>query len=78
MTNVPVLSTAGEPRLSIANGLVIPIPTLPLNTVVPDTFNDDLHVVALFNVVLPDIFNVDINVEGLIKLTNEGGFNIEL
>ena len=31
MTNVPVLpSTAGVPRLSIANGLVIPIPTFPV------------------------------------------------
>ena len=43
--------------------------------VVPDTFKDDLHVVALFNVVFPDICNVDMNVEGLLKLFNEGGFN---
>ena len=46
------------------------------NVVIPDTFNDDTHVVALFNVVFPDIFNVDMNVEGLLKLTNVGGFNI--
>ncbi len=48
------------------------------NVVVPDTFNDDKHVEALFKVAFPDIFNFDINVEGLLKLTNEGGFNIEL
>jgi hypothetical protein len=26
------------------------------NVVNPDTFNDDMHVVLLFNVVVPDIF----------------------
>ena len=41
-------------------------------------FNDDIHVVELFNVVLPDIFKDDMNVEGLLKLTNEGGFKIAL
>ena len=46
----------------------------PCIVVVPDTFNDELVVVTLFNVVFPDIFNVDINVEGLLKLTIEGGF----
>ncbi len=52
---------------------IVPIPTLPLNVVIPDTFNDDMHVVALFNVVFPEIFNVDKNVEGLLKPTIEGG-----
>jgi hypothetical protein len=64
--------------LIVALGLVVPIPTLPLNVVIPDTFNDDKHVAALFNVVVPDTFNVDMNVEGLLKLTIEGGFNIAL
>ena len=41
------------------------IPTFPLNVVIPDTFNDDLHVVALFNVAFPDIFNDDMNVDAL-------------
>jgi hypothetical protein len=49
-----------------------------LHVVVPDTFNDDMHVVALFNVVFPDVFNVDMNVEGLLKLTIAGGFVIAL
>jgi hypothetical protein len=26
--------------------------------VTPETFNDDMHVVALFNLVVPDTFNV--------------------
>ena len=30
---------------------------LPFNVVVPDTFNDDLHVVVLFNIVVPDTYN---------------------
>ncbi len=46
--------------------LIVPIPTLLLKIVTPDTFNDDLHVVALFNVALPDIFNVDENVAGVL------------
>jgi hypothetical protein len=50
----------------------------PCIVVVPDTFNDELVVVTLFNVVFPDIFNVDINVEGLLKLTVDGGFIIAL
>ncbi len=33
------------------------IPTLFDITVVPDTFNDDKHVVALLIVVVPDIYN---------------------
>jgi hypothetical protein len=46
--------------------LVIPfIIVLFDNVVIPDTFNDDLHVVALFNVVLPDTFNDDNNVDAL-------------
>ena len=52
--------------------------TFPDKVVIPLTFNNDMHVVALFNVVAPDTFNVDINVEGLLKLTIEGGFNIAL
>ncbi len=31
--------------------------------VVPDTFNDDIHVVVLFNVVVPDTLNDDKNVD---------------
>ena len=45
---------------------VVPIPTLPFKVVIPDTFNDDAHVVALFNVAFPDIFNVDENVAGVL------------
>ncbi len=41
------------------------INTLFDNNVVPDTFNDDIHVVLLFNVVNPDTFNDDNNVVAL-------------
>ncbi len=34
----------------------------------PDTFNELLIVVTLFNVAFPDTFNDDTNVEGLLKL----------
>jgi hypothetical protein len=69
---------SAQSRASNQYGDELFIPTLPLNVVIPDTFNDDNNVAALFNVVLPDIFNVDINVAGLLKLTIEGGFNIAL
>ena len=51
---------------------------VPFPVITPVTFNDDKHVVALFNVVVPETFNDDINVDGLLKLTDVGGFNIEL
>ena len=43
---VPVVSSI----CNLANGFVIPIPipTLLFNVVIPDTFNDDVHVVILF------------------------------
>ncbi len=36
----------------------VPTPKLSFNLVVPDTFNDDNNVVALFKCVVPDTFNV--------------------
>jgi hypothetical protein len=36
--------------------------TLPLNVVIPDTFDHDMHVVAVANVDNPDTFNDDTNV----------------
>ncbi len=41
-----------------------------LKVVVPDTFNDDINVVVLFNVVIPDTFNDDISVVILFNLVN--------
>ena len=46
--------------------------------ILPDTFNDDMHVVALFKVVVPDTYNEDWNVEELLNFINVGGFNIAL
>jgi hypothetical protein len=65
---------ASEPFIAIPP----PQSTFPCNVVIPDTFNDDMHVETLFKVAFPEIFKVDINVEGLLKLIVEGGFNIEL
>ncbi len=48
---------------NVKHGDELFIPTLPLNIVIPDTFNDDMHVVALYNVVNPDTFNDDKNVD---------------
>jgi hypothetical protein len=75
---LPIFNLPPSPTCKILPEHIVPIPTLPLNVVIFDTFNDDMYVVALFNVVFPDIFNVDINVEGLLKPTIEGGFNIAL
>ena len=46
--------------------------------ILPDTFKDDIHVVALLQVVFPDINKDDWNVEELLKLINVGGFDIAL
>ncbi len=54
------------------------MPALLFKIVTPETLNDDIHVVTLFNVAFPDIFNVDENVAGVFKLINVGGFNIAL
>ncbi len=41
----------------------------PCNVVVPDTYNDDIHVVESFNLDVPDIFKwLVVNVEGFVKI----------
>ncbi len=48
---LPIFNLPPSPTWKVLPELIVPIPTLPLNVVIPDTFNDDKHVVALFNVV---------------------------
>ncbi len=43
--------------------------------VVPDTFNDDVHVVVLFNVVVPDTFNDDVHVVILFNIIVPDTYN---
>ncbi len=62
---LPMFNLPAFPTCKILPELIVPIPTLPLNVVIPDTFNDDIHVVELFNVVVPDIFNDNNNVDAL-------------
>ncbi len=39
------------------------------NVVIPDTFNEDIHDVELFNLLVPDTFKLlTFNVDGLVKL----------
>jgi hypothetical protein len=75
---LPIFDLLAFPTCKVLPEIIVPIPTLPLHVLIPDTFNDDIHVVELFNVVFPDIFNVDMNVEGLLKLINARGFYIAL
>ena len=48
------------------------------NVVLPDIFNDDVHVVTLFNVVLPDIFNDDVHVVLFDNVVNPDIFNDDI
>jgi hypothetical protein len=48
------------------------------NVVLPDIFNDDVHVVTLFNVVLPDIFNDDVHVVTLFNVVLPDIFNDDI
>ena len=53
------------PEFELIAALLVIVPVtdkLLDNVVIPDTFNDDIHVVLLFNVVNPDTFNDDNNV----------------
>ena len=51
---------------NLADVLDVPIPTL-LNMYIPETFNDDIHIVALFDVFVPDTINfLVVNVEGFV------------
>ncbi len=42
--------------IMILNGPLFPISTKLIKVVVPDKFNDDEHVVELFNIIVPDIY----------------------
>ena len=46
-----------------------------VSLVLPETFNDDPHVVILFNVVLPEIFNDDIHVIWYVPFVNKAPLN---
>jgi hypothetical protein len=66
---IPILLPFAEPNLISGYELLVPI------FILPDRFNDELIVVALFNVVFPDTFKDDIHVVILFNVVFPETFN---
>jgi hypothetical protein len=69
---IPKLLPFAEPYLISGYELLVPI------VILPDRFNDELIVVALFNVVFPDTFKDDIHVVILFNVAFPEIFNVEM
>ena len=59
-------------------GVAVVLMYVVASAVIPETYNDDVHVAVLFNIVVPDTFNDDVHAVVLFNVVDPETFNDEL